>query len=75
MSVRTHLSLVSALAMLAAPLGAPPRAAAEAVFVGIQVQGIMPVASALGLEREGGVVVRDATLADRWPRRAFATAT
>lgn len=75
MSVRTHLSLVSALAMLAAPLGAPPRAAAEAVFVGIQVQGIMLVASALGLGREGGVVVRDATLADRWPRRAFATAT
>ena len=63
MSIRTHLTLVSALVALAVALGAPPRAAAEAAFVGMQVQGITPVvAAALGLERESGVLVRDVAL-------------
>ena len=63
MIVFSRLSLVSALVALAVALGASPRAAAEAAFVGMQVQGITPaVAAALGLEDEGGVLVRDVAL-------------
>ena len=63
MFARTRLLLVSALVALAVALGGPPRAAAEAAFVGMQVQGITPVvAAALGLEGESGVLVRDVAL-------------
>lgn len=63
MPVRMRLSLILALVALAIALGASSRAAAEAAFVGMQVQGITPiVVAALGLEGESGVLVRDVAL-------------
>ena len=58
-----RLTLVCAVAALVFSLGSPPRARAEAAFVGMQVQGITPVvAAALGLDSVGGVLVRDLAL-------------
>ncbi len=63
MFIRIRLALVSVLAALVVALGAPPRAMAEAAFVGMQVQGITPVvAAALGLKGVGGILVRDVAL-------------